>query len=209
VPDPIDISVRLREGMPIWPGSDGFRIRQALAIANGDVANVSTVEMDVHCGTHVESPLHFIADGSALDGYSLGTFVGPAHVLHLPDAASIGPRELEALPSGTTRLLLRTRNSDAWASRTAFDDDYVALTPEAAAWIAARRLQLVGIDSLSIQHWQDDGETHRILMRAGVAILEGLDLSAVAGGDYRLTCLPLRLDGAEASPVRAILEALP
>lgn len=209
MPEPIDISVRLHEGMPIWPGSDGFAIRRALAIANGDVANVSTVEMDVHCGTHVESPLHFIADGSALDSFSLGTFVGPAHVLHLPDAESIGPRELEAVPRGTTRLLLRTRNSSAWASQAAFDGEYVALTPQAATWIADRQLQLVGIDSLSIQRWKDDGETHRILMRVGVAILEGLDLAAVAAGDYRLTCLPLRLDGAEASPVRAILEALP
>jgi arylformamidase len=208
VPKPIDISVRLREGMPIWPGSDGFRIRQALAIAAGDVANVSTIEMDVHCGTHVESPLHFLADGSPLDTFPLETFVGPAHVLHLPEADAIGPRELEAMPPGTTRLLLRTRNSGAWAGHAAFDTDYVALTPEGAAWIADRRLQLVGTDHLSIQRWGDDGETHRILMRAGVAILEGLDLSAVAAGDYRLTCLPLRLDGAEASPVRAILEAL-
>jgi arylformamidase len=209
VPEPIDISVRLHEGMPIWPGSDGFAIRRALAIANGDVANVSTVEMDVHCGTHVEAPLHFVADGSALETFPLETFVGAAHVLHLPDVDEIGPRELEAVPPGTTRLLLRTRNSGAWARQSAFDTDYVALTPAGAAWMADRQLRLVGTDHLSIQRWGDDGETHRILMRAGVAILEGLDLGAVAAGDYRLTCLPLRLDGAEASPVRAILEALP
>ena len=208
MPEPIDISVRLREGMPIWPGSAGFSIRQAMAIADGDAANVSTVEMDVHCGTHVESPRHFLADGSALETFPLETFVGTAHVLHLPGVDEIGPRELAGVPPGTARLLLRTRNSEAWARLSAFDTDYVALTPEGAAWIAERGLRLVGTDHLSIQRWGDDGETHRILMRAGVAILEGLDLTGVAAGDYRLTCLPLRLDGAEASPVRAILEAL-
>ena len=205
---PIDISLHLHPDMPIWPGSDGFSIRRAMAIASGDQANVSTIEMDVHCGTHVEGPLHFLDDGAALDTFPLEVFTGRAQVIHLPDADSIGPAELAAVPAGTERLLIRTRNSETWARRTTFDGDYVALTAEAARWIADRRLRLVGIDSLSIQRWGDDAETHRILMRAGVAILEGVDLSAVAAGEYRLTCLPLRLDGYEASPVRAILEAL-
>lgn len=204
---PIDISLRLHPDIPVWPGSDGFRIRRALAIARGDQANVSTIEMDVHCGTHVEGPLHFLEDGAALDTFPLEVFTGHAQVIHLPDAASIGPADLEAMPAGTERLLIRTANSETWARRTAFDGDYVGLTSDAARWIADRRLRLVGIDSLSIQRWGDDPETHRILMRAGVAILEGVDLSGVAPGEYRLTCLPLRLDGAEASPVRAILEA--
>jgi arylformamidase len=207
VPRPIDITVRLRADIPVWPGSDGFRIRQARAIASGDEANVSTIEMDVHSGTHVEAPLHFIAEGAALDTVPLDVFVGPALVIHLPDADAIGPAELEAVPAGTERLLVRTRNSETWPHQTSFTRDYVALTADAARWIADRGIRLVGIDYLSVQRWDDDPETHRILMRAGVAILEGLDLSAVGAGEYRLSCVPLRLDGAEASPVRAILEA--
>lgn len=205
---PIDISVLLHGRIPVWPGSDGFRIRQARAIAGGDEANVSTIEMDVHCGTHVEAPLHFIDTGAALDTFPLDVFVGTARVLHLPDADAIGPEELEAVPAGTERLLVRTRNSEAWAGQTSFSRDYVALTADGARWIADRGIRLVGIDYLSIQRFGDNPETHRILMRAGVAILEGIDLSAVVAGEYRLTCLPLRLDGAEASPVRAILEML-
>lgn len=206
--EPIDISVRLHEGIPVWPGSDGFRIRRARAIASGDEANVSTIDMDVHCGTHVEAPLHFIESGAALEAVPLNVFVGPALVIRLPDVDSIGPDDLATVPPGTDRLLIRTRNSETWARQTAFDRAYVSLTADAARWIAARGIRLVGIDCLSVQRWGDDAETHRILMRAGVAILEGLDLSAVAAGEYRLTCLPLRLGGAEASPVRAILEAL-
>jgi arylformamidase len=209
VSKPIDISLRLRPEIPVWPGSAGFQIRRALAIADGEQANVSTIEMDVHCGTHVEGPLHFIDDGAALDTFPLEVFTGRARVIHLADADSIGVAELDTVPPATERLLIRTRNSEAWARRTTFDRDYVALTADAARWIADRRLRLIGIDSLSIQRWGDDPETHRILMRAGVAILEGVDLSAVAPGEYRLTCLPLRLDGAEASPVRAILEPWP
>jgi arylformamidase len=204
---PIDITVRLHAAMPIWPGSDGFRIRWARAIGRGDEANVSLVEMDVHCGTHVEAPLHFIDAGAALDTFPLDVFVGTALVVHLPDADLIRPEDLEQVPAGTERLLIRTRNSEIWASQTSFDRDFVALTADAARWIAGRRIRLVGIDYLSVQRWGDGPETHRTLMEAGVAILEGLDLSAVEAGEYRLTCLPLRLDGAEASPVRAILEA--
>ncbi|HEY6609233.1 MAG TPA: cyclase family protein [Candidatus Limnocylindria bacterium] len=195
--------------MPIWPGSAGFRIERALATADGDEVNVSTIKMDVHAGTHVEGPLHFIHDGATLDTIPLDAFVGAAEVIHVTDADSIGPEELQAVPEGTERLLIRTRNSEAWARQDSFSPDFAALTVDGARWIAERRMRLVGIDYLSIQLFGGDPETHRILMRGGTAILEGVDLSAVAAGGYRLTCLPLRLDGAEASPVRAILEALP
>ncbi len=206
--EPIDISVRLHGATPIWPGSAGFSIEQTLAMARGDDVNVSKIEMDVHCGTHVEGPLHFIHDGPALGAFPLDVFIGTAHVLDLPDAESIGPAELAGLPTGVERLLIRTRNSQLWAQPTGFRSDYVALTADGAKWIADRRIRLVGVDYLSVQRWNGDPETHRILMRAGIAILEGIDLSDVAPGDYRLTCLPLRIDGAEAAPARAILETL-
>lgn len=209
MPHLIDISVHLYRGMPVWPGSDGFAIRRSMTIADGADANVSTIEMDVHAGTHVEAPLHFLADGRPLDRVPLEVFVGSARVLHVPDAVSVGPAELEAMPPDTERLLIRTRNSEWWPGADAFRRDYVALTADGARWIADRRMKLVGMDYLSVQRWGDDPETHRILLRAGVTILEGLDLSAAPAGQYRLTCLPLRLDGAEASPVRAVLEPQP
>jgi arylformamidase len=208
VPELIDISVRLREDIPTWPGSDGYRIRQALAIVRGDPANVSTIEMDVHCGTHVEGPRHFIEGGATLDTVPLDVFVGPAFVLHLPDADSIGPDELASVPAGTDRLLIRTRNSALWHGEAAFRTDYVGLTVAGARSIVEQRIRLVGVDYLSVQRWGDDPETHRVLMRGGVTILEGIDLSAAAAGNYRLMCAPLHLAGSEASPVRALLEVV-
>lgn len=202
----IDISLRLHPQMVAWPSSAGFNIDRTHSIADGSESNVSRIDMDVHCGTHVEAPLHFIEGGQPLEETPLDAFVGRAAVVHVPNATEIGPAELASAPEGIERLLLRTSNSDAWGLQSAFNADFVALTVEAAHWIADRNIRLVGIDSLSIQRWVDGPETHRILMRAGVAILEGIDLRGVVPGIYRLTCLPLALVGAEASPVRAILE---
>ena len=208
---PIDISLQLRPGMPTWPDSAGIHLERTRSFAKGDDTNVTALQMDVHCGTHVEGPLHFIDGGEPLEAIPLEVLVGPAHVVALPDASRIGPRELDAtdLPADTERLLLRTRNSELrLADESDFRPDYVALTLEGARWVAERGIRLVGIDYLSIQRIEDDNETHRVLMRAGVAILEGLDLSAVAPGPYRLTCLPLRIAGSEAAPARAILEPM-
>lgn len=207
--DIIDISVRLHPEMATWPGSPGLRLHSTRAIARGDGVNESRLDMDVHCGTHVEGPLHFIDGTSGVGAIPLDVLVGPSHVEHVPDADEIGPRELASVPAGVERLLLRTRNSDRRQPGAAFSPDYVALTLEGARWVAGRGIRLVGVDYLSVQRFVDDPETHRVLMRAGVAILEGIDLAAVEAGTYRLTCLPLALDGAEASPARAILEPLP
>lgn len=205
----IDISVRLDPGMPTWPDSAGIRVTRTQSFAGGDAVNVTRLDMDVHCGTHVEAPLHFIDGGDSLEELALDTFVGPAYVAHLPDADAIGADELERaqLPPDVTRLLLRTRNSALWhhADRT-FRRDYVALTPEGARWLVTRGIRLVGADYLSVQRFEDGPETHQILMRGGIAILEGLDLSEVQAGSYRLTCAPLWIGGAEAAPVRALLE---
>lgn len=204
--DPIDISLRLHPDMPVWPGSPGVVIRQTRTIAGGNPANESKLEMDVHCGTHVEAPLHFLDGAGAMGTIPLSALVGPAHVEHVEAADAIGPEELADVPHGTERLLLRTKNSDRWHVTEPFREDYVALTLDGARWIAARGIKLVGVDYLSVQRWGDDPETHRVLMRAGVAILEGIDLSAVSAGAYRLTCLPLRMEATEAAPARAILE---
>jgi arylformamidase len=207
----IDISVPLLPDMPIWPDSVGFGVRRTDSIAAGAQANVSRLDMDVHAGTHVEGPLHFLDDGAPIGSFPLDTFVGPAIVSDLLAADVIGPAELDraAVPEGTRRLLLKTRNSALWRSddRT-FRTDYVALTAAGARWVAARGIRLVGIDYLSIQCFGDDPETHRILMRDSVAILEGLNLDAVAPGPYRLVCLPLALTSTEAAPARAMLERL-
>jgi arylformamidase len=208
---PIDISVRLDPEMAIWPDSIGIRVTRTQSFADGNAVNVTRLDMDVHCGTHVEAPLHFLDGGASLEEMALDTFIGPAYVAHLPDAEVIGPQELERahLPPEVTRLLLRTRNSAIWhhPDRT-FRRDYVALSPEGARWVVERGIRLVGADYLSVQRFEDGPETHQILMHGGIAILEGIDLSDVPAGTYRLMCAPIWLGGAEAAPARAVLEPM-
>ena len=209
MPRLIDISVPITRGLPTWPGSTGFNVEQTLSFERGDGITVSRLDLDVHTGTHVESALHYVEGGDPVETLPLDAFIGPALVVDLGSADAIGADELEAadIPGETERLLLRTRNSGSLRAGQDFREDFVGLTLDGATWIADRGLRLVGTDYLSVQRFGDDPETHRVLMRAGVAILEGLDLSAVDSGEYRLTCLPIRLHGAEAAPARAILEA--
>jgi len=202
-----DISLPIEAGLPTWPTSEGFRTRQAMAIRDGDSANVTVVEMDVHTGTHVESGLHFLADGAPIESIGLDAFVGPADVVEIDgDAVNAASLEAAGVPVDCRRLLVKTANSARWAAGWGeFDPVYVSLTPDAATWAAERGLALVGIDHLSIQLYEDDGETHRILMRAGIAILEGLNLAGIAPGRYTLVAAPIRLVGVEAAPARALL----
>lgn len=210
MPKPIDISVRLHADMPTWPSSSGIRTSLTQSFAQGDSVNVTRLDMDVHSGTHLEAPLHFLDGAAGVESIPLELLVGPAAVVDV-SAHAISGSELEAasIPAGTVRLLLRTDNSARWSkSPHQFARDFAALTPDGAAWIVEHGIRLVGVDYLSVQLYGGDDETHRILMRAGVAILEGLNLLEVEPGQYRLTCLPLRLADAEAAPARAILEAL-
>jgi len=203
----IDISVALERELPTWPGSRGHGTHRTMSIEAGDPANVTQLEMDVHSGTHVESSLHFLADGQPLSSVPLNELIGPAEVI-VVDGRAVTPEILAAAEIGrdTSRLLIKTANSARWhAEHPAFDPSYVALTEEAARWLVDRGMRLVGIDYLSIQRFEDSPETHRILMRAGIVIVEGLDLTDAAPGAYDLVCLPLRLSQAEAAPARVIL----
>lgn len=204
----IDVSVPLHHLMPAWPGSVGIHLTRTNSLAAGDRSNVSRLDCDVHTGTHVDAPAHFLVDGATVDRMSLEVLIGPATVAYLPNASAIAASDLAALrlPSDTIRLLLRTANSELWSvESTEFQRDYAALTADAAQWVVDRGIRLIGVDYLSVQRYGDSPLTHEILLRAGVVIVEGLDLSRVEPGPYELICLPLKLVGVEGAPARAIL----
>jgi len=189
--------------MVVYPGDPAVRLCRAASIATGQPANVSRLDFGVHTGTHIDAPVHFRDGEPGADEVSLDVLVGPAVVV---DAGMAG-RNLDAaaldslaLPADATRILLRTRNSALWAA-PGFSEDYLRLTPDAARLLAESGVRLVGIDYLSI----GDGEVHQILFEAGIVPLEGLDLGHVRAGRYHLTCLPLRIVGADGAPARAVL----
>jgi len=205
-----DISVPITNDLPVWPGDPKASVEQVQSLAAGGPANVSHLSCSVHTGTHIDAPFHFVGDGATVDQISLEILVGPAFVCHLPAASAISAAMLEdsPIPLHTRRLLLRTKNSRLWAEGGGtFYEDYTALTEDAAQWVVARGIQLVGIDYLSIQLYSDfpATTTHTTLLEAGVIIIEGLDLGQVAEGSYDLFCLPLNLVGSDGAPARAIL----
>ena len=154
----IDISLPMHPKMPKWPGSEGIKIHRMKRLEGGDKVNNSKLECDVHSGTYVDAPLHFIEDGSTVEALPLDMLIGPVIVATIPEAQVVTAKHLASigLPPKTERLLLRTRNSDLWASNvTEFRENYTALTADAAQWLVDRGIGLVGIDYLSIQIFSD------------------------------------------------------
>ena len=204
----IDISIPVQEGMLVWPGDGGPRITRLRSVEEGSHSNFSEMQCSLHTGTHLDAPLHFISGAKSVDRLPLEIFIGPAHVLHFPDNEFITADDLEksGLPDGVERLLLKTKNSDWWKEDVRdFHEDYVALADDAAEWVVERGVKLFGIDYLSIDHHIHGLNVHPILLGAGLALLETINLSGVEPGGYELVCLPLNLIGAEGSPVRAVL----
>lgn len=207
----IDVSVALGHSLPLWPGSPGISTRAFKSRALGDPANASELRMDVHCGTHVDAPRHFVDEGRTVDELDLSQLTGRTFVAQVGDAVEISSADLEQsqIPPAAERVLLRTLNSSAPdLYSTPFREDYAALSPDGAAWVRDRGVRVIGIDYLSIQRFHDPPDAHEILLNAGIPIVEGLDLSCVAAGWYEMLCLPVLINGAEAAPARVALRPL-
>lgn len=204
----VDVSVNLTEHLPTWTGSPGISRAALLSRARGDDANATQVTMDVHTGTHIDAPRHFTDDGLTLEHIELARLLGPTYVASVPVAGSIEPADLDlaGIPDGTARLLLRTANSEiADLYTTPFREDYAALSPAAAQWVVDRGIDVIGIDYLSIQRFNDPPDAHVIILGAGLVIVEGLDLSHISEGWHDMICMPILLTGAEAAPARVAL----
>jgi len=206
----LDISLPVSPALPVWPGDSPVKVERYRSIATGDECNVSRLSCSVHSGTHVDAPSHFIDKAPAIDELPLEALIGPVLIVEVPQVDTrIEPEFLDSLslPAGTERLLFKTRNSNLWRqAEHSFQTEYVALTQEAASWIVARGIRLVGIDYLSVQLFTDSKPlTHCILLQAGVVIIEGLNLRHVSPGAYQLVCLPLKLVGCDGAPARAVL----
>ena len=202
-----DVTLPLRAGGVVYPGDPAIRIGVHSAIARGDPANVSTLALGSHSGTHVDAPSHFLSGGDTVDRLPLERLVGPAVVLDVSrGAGGIGAEELaEHDLADRRRVLLRTGNADL-LRRGEFSPQYRVLTLDGVRYLLDRGVELVGVDTLSVEEFGSaDFPVHRLLLGEGVVIVEGLDLSAVPAGRYGLICLPLWLAGLDGAPARAVL----
>ena len=203
-----DISLPLSSELPVWPGTQAFKLEPLNRISRGDQHNESAFLANIHTGTHIDMPWHFLPGGAKTDSLELERLIGPVLVAWLPDVRRITPEVLESIgiPENTVRLLFRTDNSIQWEQgEVEFKEDFVALTAEAATWLVEAGISLVGIDYLSIQLFNDSNQTHEILLQSNILILEGLNLHGILPGNYELICLPLAISGAEGAPARAVL----
>jgi arylformamidase len=164
--------------------------------------------MTVHTGTHIDAPDHFLDNGQSVDGIPLSALIGPARVVELPSGMDITADMLQQanIPSPAKRLLFKTRNSQLWKEGVSeFQTDFMAVDEEAAEYLVSRDVEVVGVDYLSVAPYRAPVETHEILLRDKVLIIEGLNLSGVEPGEYTLYCLPLNISGAEGAPARVLL----
>lgn len=205
-----DISRTVYHRMPVWPGDPPVLMERVGIIENGDLANVTQIATGVHVGTHIDAPYHFLGgETKTIEQISLSELTGRAHVLQVPDDVNLITADLLknlVIPARIHKLLLKTRNSERKGNlETPFDDNFVALSADGAEYVVNKKIKLVGIDSPSIAPMSDLISTHRILLEAGIIIVEGLNLVEVVPGRYTLYCLPWKLHGSDGAPARAIL----
>lgn len=205
----IDISVAHSRQLPVWPGGFGFKAYTLQKIEDGFDANVTRLDFDVHTGTHIDAPLHFVPNGATTNDIEVNKLIGNALVLVFSGTV-IKQEDLEQknIPAGTSKILLKTNNSSNGWFKKPFDTNFVAIDKSAAKWLVKRGVQLIGIDGPSIQKYTDTKETHVILLENNVVILEGLNLDGINEGEYELICLPIKAEGCEGAPARAILREI-
>jgi arylformamidase len=200
-----DISPEISEALAVFPGDTPFRRKTLADFKTGDALVLSTIEASVHLGAHTDAPNHYHPEGSGIAERSLDLYLGDCQVIRvqLPRGERIRPEHLGDTRIQAKRVLFHT---GSYPDPNRWNGDFNALSAELIAWLAARGVILVGIDTPSVD-LADDGvlEAHRAIYAHDLAILEGIVLTEVPPGIYELIALPLKLEGFDASPVRAVL----
>ena len=199
-----DISPLISAKSAVFPGDTPFQQEFLLKISSGSHLDLSTIKTTVHIGAHTDAPNHYSATGESIEKRDLSFYLGPAQVIEVncPRGSRILPQHLTQ-DIKATRILFKT---GSFPDVNQWNNDFVALSQELIEFLAAQKVVLVGIDTPSVDLADDQLlESHKTIFRFNMAILEGIVLQEVESGLYDLICLPLKIEGADASPVRAIL----
>ncbi len=203
-----DITPPITQCLAVWPG-DTPPSREVLCdMRRGATITLSTLHATVHLGAHADAPNHYGRDAPAIDERSLDYYLGPCQVIRVPAARGrrLQPEEL-TVPVRAPRVLFAT---GTFPDPERFNEDFAALSPALVDALHAQGVLLIGVDTPSVDLFESkDLPAHQAFLERDMAILEGLVLNQVPDGLYELIALPLRLVGFDASPVRAVLRALP
>lgn len=201
----IDISQKIRPDMTVYPGDPEFRSHLVSSFKHGDICEVSELTIGSHCGTHVDAPRHMIPGGATLETIPLEHFIGPCRVLTFKANIITEKMLIEKQIQEGERILLRTDPIGEYEPMNGQFNPSV-LSMRAAQYLASQKIRLIGIDAPTVENMEIcDGEIHRTLLNAGIAILEGLCLTEASGEHYYLSALPLSLYGENGAPCRAVL----
>jgi arylformamidase len=200
----IEISPPLGPDLAVFPGDTAFRRKVDLDFKTGGNLLLSSITTSLHIGAHADAPNHYHPDGVGIDQREIDRYIGECQVMtvKLPRGERVTPADLPG-PVMARRILFRT---GSFSNPSRWTDDFNALSPELVSYLATHDVVLVGIDTPSIDPAGDKKLlTHQIVYQKNMAVLEGLVLNDAPDGLYSLIALPLRIQGGDASPVRAIL----
>lgn len=202
----IDISRRMYPEMTVWPGDTELEITKDALIKNGAVCNISSIRMGVHTGTHVDAPLHFIDEGKDIGSLDISRFIGFVNVFELKSEKVVTADDIKALDIKRGDVVFfKTRNS-LIPDEASFDIDYVYFDRTAAELLIDRGVKTVGVDYFSIDGFMlGEYPAHTLLLSHEIGLIEGLRLKEVDEGRYFFSCLPLRIEGVDGAPARAVL----
>jgi arylformamidase len=203
----IDISRRLENGMPVWPGDTSFKYEVSWSKAESGSVNVGSLSMSTHTGTHVDAPFHFDDNGKRIIELDLNLYIGPVRVLDMSEKDSIGAKDLSDINlEGFKRVIFKT---SSWKNTNEFPESIPYIEADLGPFLAEKGIKLIGVDVPSVDPIDSkDLHAHHSLNKNGIHILESVLLDKVEPGDYELIALPLALAQGDGSPVRAVLRSL-
>jgi arylformamidase len=196
---------------PVYEGDAPMKFDFLFDMRKGDKLTLSVYSLGAHSGTHIDAPMHFIANGAPIDRVPLDRLIGAARVIDIPDSIqAIDAAELNRHDwRSARRVLFRTRSSlRGWMDSATFHRDFAYIAPDAAQLLADAGVLLVGVDYISAEQFGAPvPRTHQILLGRGIPIVEGLDLRPVGAGEYDVIVLPLKVAGHEGAPATAIVRS--
>jgi len=201
----IDISPLINENIAVFPGDTPFTRKHLLECRKGDNIDLSTISTTVHLGAHTDAPSHYHRDGVGISERDLNIYYGGCQVIEVNKAQNerIFPHDLASVKITTKRILFKT---SSFTDPYHWNNEFNSLSKELIEYLKNKDVVLVGIDTPSIDPAQEAKLTaHLAAYENDMAILEGILLTHVEPGIYKLIALPLKIEGADASPVRAVL----
>jgi arylformamidase len=202
-----DVGTTIASDLVVWPGDPQVKIEK-IADLKKDGVNITRFSIGAHTGTHLDSPSHYLRNGATIDMIPPERLMGRANVFVIDELTITGELLVKHLIGPGDNVIFKTSNSNTLWHDQPFREEFVCLDETAAQYLADRKINLVGIDYLSIAPAHHGEKVHKILMKSNILILEGLMLQGLNAGIYDMICLPIKIKGSDGGPARVMMRKL-